>query len=172
MSRTDEPEWVSPNPWHEVEDVYLDALDGFNRGKTVKAIRLALHLARLLEKLDPHCESLLGMAGRALIAELDGDYQEAIRYRKLELAGVKKLLAEVKPDVLEAIKMDASDYSDRLDLLACVYLDAGQYDDALAALAESEAFCQEHGIPFDGKDIRADVKRAMRRKRAAKAKAG
>jgi hypothetical protein len=172
MNRTDGPEWVSPNPWHEVEDVYLDALDAFNRGKMVRAMRLALHLARLLEELDPGSEALLGMAGRSLIAELDGDYDAAIRYSRMELAGVKKLLEEVKPETLELMRMDASDYSDRLDLLAALYLDAGRYDDALAALAESEAFCKEHGIPFDGKDIRADVKRAMRRKRPTKATAG
>lgn len=170
MSRTNQQEWVSPNPWHAVEDAYLDALDAFGNGKRQKAVRLALHLARLLERLDPNCEALLGMAGRCLIAELDGDIQEAIRYRRMELAGVKRLLDEVKPETLELMKMDASDYSDRLDLLASLYLEAEQHDDALAALAESEAFCKDHGVPFDGKDIRADVKRAMRRKpRPAKA---
>jgi len=172
MAQTNDLEWVTPNPWHENEDVYLDALEQYARGKKDKAVRLALHLARLLEKHDPACDALLGMSGRCLIAELDGDISGAIHYRRMELAGVKKLLDETQPDVLKLMQMDASDYSDRLDLLADLYLDAGQYDDALAALAESEAYCKTHGLPFDGMDIRAGVKRAMRRKRPGKVKAG
>ena len=168
MSKPEKPEWVSPNPWHEFEDVYFEALDAANSGKTAKAVRLGLHLSRLVEKLDPNCEVLLGMAGRCLIAELDDDYEEAIRYRKMELAGVKKLLAELQPEILESIAMEASDYSDGLDLLAWDCLQAGRYDEALAALAESEAYCKEHGIAFDGKAIRTDVRRAMRRKKSSR----
>ena len=160
--------------WHEIDDLYHKVLELFyEKDRPHKAAPYAVRLLRLLDKQDPNCEVLLGMSGRGLIAELDGDLPEAIRYRKMELAAVKKLLGEVKPEILEMMKMDASDYSDRLDLLACLYLDAGQYEDALAALAESEAYCTAHGIPFDGKDVRADVKRAMkRRKKPAKAKAG
>lgn len=171
MPKAPEPEWVSPNPWHEVEDVYLKALEYLGQGKRDRAVRLALHLARLVEKLDPKCEALLGMASRGLIAELDGDLQEAIRFKKMELAGVKKLLDELYPKTLELMKMGPDDYSDLLDVLACLYLDAGQHDDALAALEESEAYCKAHGIPFDGKDIRADVRRAMGRRKKSAAKA-
>ena len=171
MPRTPEPA-PTPNPLRGVEEVYLAALEARSEGRRPDAIREALHLARLLERADPGCESLLGMAGRCLIAELDGDHEEAIRYRKMELAGVKKLLDELDGDMLRHIRMGPDDYSDRLDLLALNYLDAGRYDDALAALDESEAFCQAHGIPFDGKDVRADVRRAMRRKKPKPAKAG
>lgn len=171
MPPTAEPE-LPPNPWREIEEVYLAALEDRSKGRRAEAIRKALHLARLLERADPGCEALLGMAGRCLIAELDGDPDEAIRYRRMELAGVKKLLDELDADLLRRIRMGPDDYSDRLDLLALNYLDAGRYDEALAALDESEAYCNTHGIPFDGNDIRADVRRAMRRKKARPAKAG
>ena len=164
-----------PYVWHEIDDLYHEVLKRFyEKNRPDKAAPYAIRLLRLLEMHDPNCEAMLGMSGRSLVAELDGDYEEAIRYRKMELAGVKKLLEEVKPDVLEMMQMDASDYSDRLDLLACLYLDSRQYEAALATLAESEAYCKEHGIPFDGKDVRADVKRAMRKrkKKPATAKAG
>jgi tetratricopeptide (TPR) repeat protein len=167
MARDNRPKGVTPNPWHAVEDIYFAALEDLSAGRRARAVRKALRLARMVEKLDPNSEALIGMGVRSLIAELDGDYDEAARYRKLELAGVKKLLEELRPEQLEWMHMDASDYSDRLDLLACLYLDAGRYDDALAALAESEAFCKKHGIPFDGKDIRADVKRAMKKRKVA-----
>jgi hypothetical protein len=167
MARADDSEVLDPNPWHEVEVLYFDALDDLSDGKRAKAVRKALRLARMVEKLDPNSEVLIGMAVRSLIAELDDDYEEAIRYRKMEIAGVKKLLDEVKPETLELMGMDASDYGDRLDLLACLYLDAGWYDEALTTLKESESFCKKHGIPFDGKDVRAEVKRAMKKRKIA-----
>lgn len=154
------------NPWREIEDTYFDLLEVYygKRQKT-KAYPLALHLSRLLEEHDPNCEAMLGMAGRCLIAELDGDLEAAIRYRRMQITGVKKLLDELDAAILDAIKMGPADYSDELDLLAINYLDLGRHKEALETLAESETFCKEHGIPFDGKDIRADVRRAMRRKR-------
>ena len=159
---------VNPNPWHEIEDLYFKILElTYAKKQHARAMPHALRLLRLLEKLDPQCESLLGMASRCLIAELDDDIEEAVRYRLMEIAGIKKLLDELDESTLEAIKIDHTDYSDRLDLLALNYLDLKRYDDALAVLNESEAYCREHGIPFDGKDIRADVKKAMRRKPAA-----
>lgn len=171
MSRNPIPESV-PNPWREVEDVYIATLEDRSEGRRAEAIRKALHLARLLEQHDPTHEALLGMSGRCLIAELDGDWPAALQHRLREVATVKRLLDESDAETLRVIRMGPDDYSDRLDLLALNYLDLGRYDDALAALAESEAFCKEHGIPFDGKDIRADVRRAMRRKKAKPAKAG
>jgi hypothetical protein len=52
-------------------------------------------------------------------------------------------------------------------MLAADYLTLGRYADALRTLDESEAFCREHGIPFDGGAIRKSVKRAMTRKKRA-----
>ena len=74
------------NRWDEVIDVYFQAVDARAAGQRDKAVRLALHLAHLLEQIDPKCEAMWGMAGRSLIADLDGDYDEAIRYSRMELA--------------------------------------------------------------------------------------
>jgi hypothetical protein len=153
-------------PWHEIDDLYHEVLDLFyGKRKRDKAAWPALRLVRLLEQHDPKCEALLGMDGRALVAELDGDTPAAIRYRRLAVDALKRLIDKGQ---LAAAQLDPDDYSDRLDLLADLYLDNHQYEEALAALDESERYCTEQGIPFDGADIRADVKRAIkRRKRAA-----
>ena len=157
-----------PNPWHEIDDVYHTVLEWFyEKEDRLRAAPHALHLLRLLDEHDPTSETLLGRSGRCVIAELDRDTAATIHYRLLEIDAVKSLHRD---GVLERIGMGPDDVSDRLDLLACDYLAAQRYDAALAALAESEAFCKQHGTPFDGNDIRADVKRAMRRKRPVTAK--
>jgi len=149
--------------WHDISDLYHQVLDLFYvKQDRDKALGPALRLLRLLDKHDPNAEALLGMSGRWLVAELDGDIAEAVRWREREIAALRDQIAK---GLLETGAFTADEFSDRLDLLASNYLDLKRYDDALAALAESEAFCKGHGIPFDGKEIRADVKRAMRRKR-------
>lgn len=142
----------------------------FVKSEQNKVYRFALHLQRLVEMLDPNCEVMYGLAARSLLAELDGDFDSAIRYRKMEIAGVKQILETSTPRALELMQMGPDDYSDRLDLLALNYLDAKEYQAALAVLDESEAYCKQHNIPFDGEAVRADVKKAMRkRKKVARA---
>jgi tetratricopeptide (TPR) repeat protein len=148
--------------WYEIQGRYFEVLELFyEKGKRQKALAPALRLLRLLDKHDPNAEAMLGMSGRWLVAELDGDIEEAVRWREKEISLLRDHIAT---GLLETGALEADEFSDRLDLLALNYLHLKRYDDALAVLAESEAFCKKHNIPFDGKDIRADVKRAMRRK--------
>jgi hypothetical protein len=170
MTRNSELTNGTPYVWHEIDDLFHRVLElVYEKERPDKAAPFAVRLLRLLDKHDPSAETLLGMSGRWLVAEMDNDLEEAIRFREKELGVLRDQMAK---GIVNTGALDADDFSDRLDLLASNYLDVGRYKDALAALAESEAFCKEHGIPFDGKDIRADVKRAMRRKRPSKAKAG
>ncbi len=161
-TRTDAPADAG-TVWREIDDLYHKVLDIFyGRGRREKAFPLALRLLRLLDKHDPDAETLLGMSGRWLVAELDGDLEGTIRYRERELDALRRHVAS---GLIENGGLAPDEFADRLDLLASSYLDAKRYDDALARLAESEAFCTARGIPFDGKTIRADVKRAMRRRK-------
>jgi hypothetical protein len=153
----------TPHVWHEIDDLYHKVLElVYEKDDVRKAAPFAIRLLRLLDKHDPKAETLLGMSGRWLIAEMDGDLEETIRYREKELAILRH---HIDKGILSRSGLEADDFSDRLDMLASDYLDVGRYEDALAALAESEDFCKVHGIPFDGKSIRDDVKRAMRRKK-------
>lgn len=152
--------------WREIDDLFHTVLDRFyNETRRAKAYPSALHLLRLLDKYDPNAETLLGMSGRWLVAELDGDLEESIRYREMEATVLRRHIAG---GLIESGGLEADEFADRLDLLASAYLDAERYDDALAVLTESETFCAQHTIPFDGQEIRADVNRAMGRRKAAR----
>ncbi len=155
----------APTVWRDITELYHQVLDlYYGRGQRAKAFPLALRLLRLLHKHDPDANTLLGMSGRWLVAELDGDLEDTIRYRERELNALRQHIAS---GLIENGGLVADEFADRLDLLASSYLDAKRYDDALTCLIESERFCADRGIAFDGKAIRADVKRAMRRRKPA-----
>ena len=60
-------------------------------------------------------------------------------------------------NTVEVHTIDASDLADRYDLLAIALWHGENPHDALKALRESEAICDEHGIEFDGANIRRDI---------------
>lgn len=152
--------------WRAIDELFHKVLDRFyNEKRRVRPFPTALHLLRLLDKYDPRAETLLGMSGRWLVAEVDGDLSEAIRYREMELTALRRHIAD---GLIGSGGLDADEFSDRLDLLASAYLDAERYDDALRLLDESESFCTAHGVPFDGEEIRTDAKRAMDRRKTAR----
>lgn len=164
MKNEGQKEW-GPSIWHEIADLYHEVLDlYYGKNNPTKAAPIALRLLRLLDKHDPKAETMIGLSGRWLTADLDGDIEETIRYREKELAVLRK---HIRKGILKTEALHADEFSDRLDMLAEDYLEVDRYADALAALAESEAFCKKHGIPFDGKDVRADVKRAMKKRKVA-----
>jgi len=152
-----------PYVWHEIDDLFQAVLTlYYGKNRPAKAAPLAMRMLRLLDKHDPQAETLLGMSGRWLVAEMDGDLEEAIHYREKEIGVLREHIAK---GILVTPGLRPDEFSDRLDLLASNYMDVGRYGEAMAMLNESEAFCKEHGIPFDGKDVRADVKRAMKPKK-------
>ncbi|MGA7497752.1 MAG: hypothetical protein WBX00_13595, partial [Isosphaeraceae bacterium] len=81
---------------------------------------------------------------------------EAIRRRECEIRKILELhsLACGKPGWAYVFRQyDYGDVSDRLDLLASLYANVGDWERAIATLRESKAYCDGHGIPFDGQDL-------------------
>jgi len=146
--------------WDEIEYLYHQLLYWlYDAGRRDRGYQYAFRLQRLLDRHDPAAESLLGMDGRAVLAELEEEWETAADYRERAVAAMTKLLAGGH---LASARLGPDDISDRLDLKAIDLWEVGRVDEALATLDRSEAFCQEHGLPFDGADIRADI-RAERR---------
>src|SRR5438477_218108 len=83
-------------------------------GRAARAVPYAFSLTRILNKLDPRAESFPGNEYRSIIAELDGDLMEAVRYRLQEIRLFEKLIEKGQ---LETARLDWSDYADRYDLL-------------------------------------------------------
>jgi tetratricopeptide (TPR) repeat protein len=143
--------------WDEIlylRDKVLTAFYG--RGDRRDALRFCGRLERLLRKADPKEEAILGAECRALLWEVRGDLDKAIRYREHEITLIKRLRrisarSPVRDWVLAGYGI--SDLSDRLDLLAILYHNRGDLRTALNILRRSKRLCQAHGEPFDGQDL-------------------
>jgi hypothetical protein len=143
--------------WVKAKDLYVKLLETFyDRFETLKAKSYALSLLRLVDELDPLSKTLPGTEYRALIAEVDDDIAAAIRYRE-EL--VDKIDDFLKKRRLEELAMKPADYSDQLDLLACLYCQSNRLAEAEATVEKSASVCRSAGIPFDGEDVRKQIKR-------------
>jgi hypothetical protein len=157
---------VAEVTWPDAVDLYHKMLYQFyNRGDRPRAVGYALPLLRALEKLDPQAESLPGNEYRAIIAEIDGDYPEAIQFRLRELRLFDRLIAGGN---LESARLGWDDYADRFDLLACLYMYTGEWDEAASAIRRSEEICGDHGVPFDGADIKAEIEHELDKGHRAK----
>ncbi len=144
--------------WPAAKRLYDKVLDTFYGKRDItRAAPHALRLLRALDRLDPAARTLPGNEYRAVIAEVDGDIEGAIRHRLREIRMFDRL---IKAGRLSTARLGMDEYADRLDLLAALYLDAGQLDLAEKTIRRSEAVCRGAGIPFDGKDIKADIERA------------
>jgi len=143
--------------WPEAKSLYVRLLHSFyERNELAKSKSIALSLLRMIDLLDPLSTTLPGNEYRALIAEIDGDLDEAIRYREVL---VKKIDEYAKAKRLQDLALKPDDYADQLDLLAALYCENGRLSEAEAAISKSEKFCAEAGIPFDGKDVRKQIER-------------
>jgi hypothetical protein len=140
-----------------VETLYAFLIEAFyNREDREQAKKIASKLEDVLNRQSDVANSIRGEEIRSLIAELDGNLQEAIRRRECEIRKMLELhsLASGKPSWAYVFRQyDYSDVSDRLDLLDSLYANAGDWEWAIATLRESKAYCDGHGIPFDGQDL-------------------
>jgi hypothetical protein len=154
------PEQPAPDPaeWVRAKSLYLEVLHQFyERGRPAQAMPAALSLLRLLDRLDPAAGTLPGNEYRAVIAELDGDLADAIRYRETVVRQLDELASDQR---LTAAAFTAEEYADQLDLLATLYHRAGRLPEAEAVSERSAAVCREAGIEFDGADVRESIRRA------------
>ncbi len=141
----------------DVEALHVSLIEAlYNREDREQARKIASKLEDVLNRQPDVAYSIRGEEIRSLIAELNGNLQEAIRRRECEIRKILELhsLASGKPGWAYVFRQyDYSDVSDRLDLLASLYANVGDWERAIATLRESKAYCDGHGIPFDGQDL-------------------
>src|SRR5271166_1729736 len=173
--KTDQP-FDSSKLTEEVETLYASLIDAFyDRGDRERARQIATELQHTLNNRPDVANSIRGEEIRSLIAELNGNLQEAIRRRECEIRKILELhsLACGRPGWAYVFRQyDYGDVGDRLDLLASLYANVGDWERAIATLRESKAYCDGHGIPFDGQDLldefeqeRASPERGAERKK-------
>ncbi len=154
--KTDRPS-DSSKLTEEVETLYVSFIDVFyDKTDRERARQIATKLQRILNNRPDVAGSIRGEEIRSLIAELNGNLQEAIRRRECEIRKILELhsLASGKPGWAYVFRQyDYSDVSDRLDLLASLYANVGDWEGAIATLRESKSYCEGHGIAFDGQDL-------------------
>jgi hypothetical protein len=117
----------------------------------------------MLQKEPDVAGSIRGQEIRSIIAELEGNLDDAIRYRQSEIQKIQELhrIARDTPGWEYAFRQyDYSDLRDRLDLLASLYADQGDLKRAVDTLTESRQLCQAHNIEFDGQDLLDEFTRA------------
>ena len=141
----------------DVESLYFELIRLFYDEEDLEKARdVANRLERELCSRPDVAESIRGQEIRSLIAELEGDLTEAIRWREAEIRKILELhsIASGKPTSDYVLRLyDYSDVSDRLDLLAGLYAELGELPRAIATLNESKSYCASHRIDFDGQDL-------------------
>jgi len=141
----------------DAESLYYQLLECFYTDEDrVASKAVAVQLKSLLEAQPEVAESIRGDEINLLIAEIDGNLKEAIRYRESEIRRILELQLATKDtpqwDYVRR-RYDFSDVGDRLDLLAILFDEDGDTERAISTLNESKRFCESHGIAFDGQDI-------------------
>lgn len=147
-------------PWRQIDGLYHDLLLAFyKRQDRTAARRIAPKLSKLIASHDPLCQTVLGASSRSLLAELQGDWWSAIVARKREIELIKRLL---DPKLPAGVASTHRDISDRMDLLASLYWNAGDLHRAERTLLDSQRYCAEHRIKFDGADMLRELRGEMR----------
>jgi tetratricopeptide (TPR) repeat protein len=166
--------------WNAIEYLYHKVLYWYyRRHDRAKALRFCNRLEKLLQRTSSVHEAILGQAAWSLVYDLKGDLPKAIQHREREIKLIRRLWDISRGTPGEALvfqQHDASDLSDRYDLLAILYHDAGNLNKAIRVLRESEQLCKEHRVRFDGKDLLRDYfaekkplppPRALRKRRSS-----
>src|SRR5205085_11865917 len=124
----------------------------YARGEPIRARPYARRMIRLLTRVDPDQEAILGQECRSLAYQALADLDKAIEHRRNEIGLMRRLheISRGRSDEGYVLRHRGyDDLSDRLDLLAVLYHDAGDLDRAIRTLRESRELCEEHGIKFD-----------------------
>lgn len=145
------------NDWGEVDYLYHKLLYWlYERQSARKARPYAERLQRLLPKLDPNHEAILGEECWSLVYETKQNLPRAIEHRENEIRLMRRL-HEISPQPInKSVVLEGRGYedlSDRLDLLAGLYHDNGDLDRAINALQESKQLCEQQCLEFDGGDM-------------------
>jgi hypothetical protein len=153
-------------PGDDVETLYLRFLRAFyEKGDRKAAEPIAARLEALMAERPDVAASIRGEEIRSLVAELRGDFVEAIHSREAEIRKILELHTLAKDAATREHvfrQYDYADVADRLDLLANLYAEQGELTRAAATLHESRQFCLSHGVPFDGQDLLDEIERDER----------
>ncbi|MCI0360642.1 MAG: hypothetical protein L0211_19370 [Planctomycetaceae bacterium] len=152
--------------WREIDELHGRMMEALYRREDRRAAaKMAPRLRALLARHDPSCETILGAAARVLLAELDGDFWSAIRAREREIELLRLLIDDELPP---EVRTRPADIGDRLDLLAGLYWDSEDLDRAEEILLESQRWCAEHKVKFDGRAMLNELRKEMRSRAKAK----
>lgn len=107
----------------------------------------------------------IGQECLAVLAEAHGDWPSVAKHRRAEVDLIDRRLQLGNQQPRESVvgpgiriwRHTHEELADRLDLLAIAEWECGNHVAALAALDRSESVCLEHRIPFDGKELRAEI---------------
>ena len=150
----------SVRTWRKIDDIYHQLLHwSYDKQNLQRARPIAKRLERLLSEVTSDHQTILGEGAWSTVLECKGDLVGAIKHRENEIRLMKRLfqISSKAPDPKAILKhYDFTDLSDRLDLLAILYHDAGNLEQAIKVLRQSKSFCENHGIPFDGKNLLQD----------------
>jgi len=147
--------------WDEIDYLYNKILYwAYEVQSWRRAGDFSSRLKALLSLHDPNCRAILGASARTLIAEVEGDFSTAIKYRKREMGLIAKLRKIGGPGTQD---FGPEDISDRMDLLAGLHWDAGNLRKAQELLEESREYCEKNHVPFDGGEMLEELieKRSM-----------
>jgi len=148
----------------EFKSLYLSLVKLFYEKDDRKGTeKIASRLERVLAVSPDYADSIRGEEIRSLIAEFRGDFAEAARSREAEIRKILELhtlTANTDHWKYVSRQYDFGDVSDRLDLLAILYDTQGKLDRAISTLLESKHYCESHRIPFDAKDLLAELEQA------------
>lgn len=161
MKTTGRPTRTKPrDDWETVNYLYQKILHWFyERADRRRARMFADRLEDQLRRMG-NPRSIFAEECQSLIAEVKGDLHQAIRHRLCEIERMRQLFqGSPAPARKDQIGYDASDLSDRLDLLAALYYEAGDLDRAVETLLESQRLCGDCGISFDGQEMLDDYRR-------------
>ena len=151
---------TSVRTWRKIDDIYHQLLNWFYDKQNLQRARpIAKRLERLLSEVTSDQQTILGEGAWSTVLECKGDLVGAIKHRENEIRLMKRLfqISSKAPDPKAVLKhYDYPDLSDRLDLLAILYHDTGDLEQALRVLRQSKLLCENHGIPFDGKNLLED----------------
>jgi hypothetical protein len=154
----------------DVESLYHDLLRKFYEDADLAgAARVAKRLEQQLVSETEAARSIRGDEIRSLLAELRGDWDEAIRNREREIRRILALHTIQEHATREYIcdQYSYSDIADRLDLLANLFARRGDLDCAIETLIESREFCELHHIPFDGQELLDEFEQDRREREKA-----
>jgi hypothetical protein len=146
-----------PQIGDEVDALYHALLHAFYEDEDKQRARpIASRLVLLLANNPEVAESIRGQEIQSIIADLQGNLEEAIRHRRSEIGKIQALhRATWGTSAWDYAfrQYDYGDLSDRLDLLAILYADQGEWERAVETLEESRRFCEANNIEFDGRDL-------------------